>query len=87
MAIKIGLMKFTKWASNMEEIKTVGDLRQKLRFSEDDEPLLFDLEEDSPFGKKKFLLKCVGVGSSGGGRITVLWLNKEENKKVDNYSI
>ncbi len=59
-----------------KEIRTVGDLREALKHSEDEEPLVFDLEENSMFGKRKFQLKCVGVGSSGGGRITVIWLDK-----------
>ena len=61
-----------------KEIRTVGDLRKALRHSEDEEPIIFDLEENSMFGKKKYSLKCVGVGSSGGGRITVIWLDKPE---------
>lgn len=62
----------------MNEITTVGELREALKHSEDEEPLIFDLEESSMFGKRKCSLKCVGVGSSAGGRITVLWLNKPE---------
>ena len=59
-----------------EKIRTVGELREALKHSEDDEPLIFDLEEDTIMGRQKHMLKCVGVGSSGGGRITVLWLDK-----------
>lgn len=58
------------------EIRTVGQLREAMKHSEDEEPLVFDLEEHSMFGTKKSQLKCVGVGSSGGGRITVIWLDK-----------
>lgn len=62
----------------MKEITTVGQLREALKHSEDEEPLVFDLEEKSMFGKRKYSLKCVGVGSSAGGRITVIWLDKPE---------
>lgn len=61
-----------------QEIRTVGQLRESLKHSEDGEPLIFDLEENSIFGKRKYSLKCVGVGSSAGGRITVIWLDKPE---------
>lgn len=61
----------------MKEIRTVGDLREALRYSEDDEPLIFDFEEDTPQGRKKSQLKCVGLGSSGGGTITVVWLDRK----------
>ena len=59
-----------------KQITTVGELREALKHSEDEEPLIFDLEEDTIMGRKKSQLKCVGVGSSGGGRITVIWLDK-----------
>lgn len=62
----------------MKKIRTVGDLREELKYSEDDEPLVFDFEDDD----KKFELECVGVGSSGGGRITVIWLDRKH--KVGN---
>lgn len=58
----------------MKEVKTVGELRELLKWSEDDEPLYFDLQD--PETKEKELVKCVGAGCSGGGRITVLWLDK-----------
>lgn len=51
------------------ELRNVGQLREALRDSEDDEPLFFVLEEEP-----SQQLKCVGVGSSGGGRITVIRL-------------
>jgi hypothetical protein len=60
------------------EITNVGQLREKLRHSDDDEPLIFDLEEEVDGMPKKTRLKCVGIGTSGGGRITVIWLDRKE---------
>ena len=71
----------------MKEIKTVGEMRKALRHSDAGEPLVFDLEEDVLFGKrKKSKLKCVGVGSSGGGRITVLWFDRTDREELE-YTI
>lgn len=64
--------------SPQRRITTVGQLRESLKYSEDEEPLVFDLEEPSMFGMKKCQLSCIGVGSSGGGRITVICLDKPE---------
>jgi len=67
-------------------IRTVGQLREAMKHSEDEEPIYFDLEEHSPDGiMKKSMLKCVGIGSSGGGRITVVWLDREENRNGQDY--
>ncbi len=65
-------------------ISNVGALREALKHSEDEEPLVFDYEDEDG---KKHQLECVGVGSSGGGRITVLWLDKKHKKPGLNYSI
>ena len=71
----------------MKELKTVGEFREALRSSEDEEPLYFDLEEDTLFGgRRKSQLKCVGIGSSGGGRITVVWLDRTDRKELE-YTI
>jgi hypothetical protein len=64
-------------------ITTVGDLKEALRHSEDEEPLIFDLKE----GEKTVQLECVGVGSSGGGRITVLWLDRKYKPEGLVYNI
>jgi hypothetical protein len=64
-----------------KEVVTVGDLRAALSYSEDEEPVVFDLKEDTVYGQKTVPLKCSGVGSSGGGRITVLWLDKKNYPK------
>lgn len=64
-----------------KDIVTVGDLRAALSWSEDEEPIVFDLKEDTVYGQKIVPLKCSGVGSSGGGRITVLWLDKKNYPK------
>lgn len=67
------------------KITTVGELRAALKYSEDEEPLIFDLEEAGIIGKRKYSLRCSGVGSSAGGRITVIYLDKpnvEEKEKV-----
>jgi len=55
------------------EIKTVGELRKLLSYSDDKEPIIFDLKTID--GTTKYI-KCVGAGSSGGGRITILWMNE-----------
>jgi hypothetical protein len=66
------------------DIRTVGDLREALKHSEDDEPLIFDFEDETMDGKKlKCSLRCTGVGSSGGGRITVLWLNRPATNRSE----
>lgn len=57
-------------------ILEVGELRKALESSDDGEPLIFDLEENTLLGRKKTSLKCVGVGSSGGGRVTVIYLDR-----------
>lgn len=46
------------------DIRTVGDLREALKHSEDEEPLVFDFEDETMDGKKlKSSLRCTGVGS------------------------
>jgi len=68
----------------MTEIKTVGQFREAMKHAEDEEPIYFDLEEHTLDGvKKKSMLKCVGIGSSGGGRITVVWLDRETRRAAD----
>ena len=58
-------------------ITTVGELKEALKHSEDCEPIVFDLKEDTVYGQKIVPLECAGIGSSGGGRITVVWLDKK----------
>lgn len=59
------------------KINTVGDLREALKSCDDSESLIFDLKEVTEFGETTHCLDCVGVGSSGGGRIAVIWLDKK----------
>jgi len=56
------------------KIKTVGELRELLRYSEDDEPIYFQLK--TLCGYRYF--DCSGAGSSAGGRVTILWLDPQE---------
>ena len=60
---------------------TVGELRELLKYSEDEEPLILKLTSKTPlFGEHADNLKCTGASSSAGGRVTLLWFEFE----VDN---
>ena len=58
----------------MSKIQAVGDLRKAMKCCDDGESLTLQL--DKGFEKKTYVV-VGGVQSSGGGRITVLWLDKE----------
>lgn len=55
----------------MKEVRTVGDLRELLRYSEDEEPLTLKMANE------KYLI-CDGASSSAGGRATILWFKYQE---------
>lgn len=46
-------------------IYTVGELRQLLKYSDDEEPLTCKLNDKT--------INCVGASSAAGGRTTLLW--------------
>jgi hypothetical protein len=54
-------------------ITTVGELREALKYSEDEEPLEFDLKDGG-------YLKCTHLVSSAGGRVTIVCLEPKERK-------
>lgn len=49
---------------------TVGELRDKLRYSKDEELLIFRLDDKE--------VQLVAVSSSGGGRITIVWFDEKK---------
>lgn len=59
-----------KPAPRPDKVQTVADMRELLRDSEDDEPLILKYD-DAPEGAG--YLACTGASSSGGGTITILW--------------
>jgi len=65
-----------EWVPSVREdkVKTVGDLKELLKDSEDDEPVVLKMD-DMPEGAG--YLKCTGVSSTAGGRITILWFGKK----------
>jgi len=65
------------------KIYSVGDLREAIKHADDEEALVFDYEDEG----QKYELECVGVGSSGGGRITVLWMDRKHKKPGLSYQI
>lgn len=54
-------------------VTTVGGLRKLLRGCDDGESISFNVEVG---GKIAEGLYCTGVGSTAGGRATILWLNR-----------
>jgi hypothetical protein len=59
---------------------TVGDLKEMLKHSEDDEPLILKLVTHTTlFGEHNENLKCTGASSSAGGRVTLLWFEPEKS--------
>ena len=58
---------------------TVGELKELLKHSEDEDPLILKLASKTPlFGEHTDNLKCTGTSSSAGGRITLLWFKIED---------
>lgn len=59
---------------------TVGDMKELLKHSEDDEPLTLKLVTNTwLFGEYSENLKCTGASSSAGGRVTLLWFEPEKD--------
>jgi len=66
--------------ANKDAITTVGKLREALKHSDDDEPLIFDLEYKGFFFRKRKYrkrLKCTHLASTAGGRVTKVCLEPE----------
>jgi len=57
-----------------KSVKTVGDLRRMLRYSEDEEPLVCYVVE----GDNDIDLDCSCATSTAGGRATILWFKYKD---------
>lgn len=62
----------------------VGDVKELLKHSEDEEPLTCYLEDES--GNKIEIL-VDGASSTAGGRATILWFKKRDVSKASSYQI
>lgn len=62
----------------------VGDLKECLQYSEDEEPLTCYLEDEN--GNKTEIV-CDGASSTAGGRATILWFKKRHPKPTSLYQI
>ena len=67
----------------MKAVRTVGDLKELLKYSEDEEPLTLILES----GSRKFYIECNGASSTAGGRATILWFDYKDKAAQATYSI
>ena len=62
----------------------VGDVKELLKHSEDEEPLTCYLEDESG---NKIEIVCDGASSTAGGRATILWFKKRHPKPTSTYQI